>query len=683
MPNRTLLIEIGTEELPPKSLNKLRESFESLFTENLKATGISFGKIKSYATPRRLAITVASMSAKQPDQNSDRKGPAEAAAFDEQGNPTKALQGFMRGCGVDSPSQLDTISTEKGDYLVFRSVIAGKALPELLNEIISESLLKLPVERRMRWGKSRIEFVRPVQWITCLHGNEVVPITVLGLNAGRSSKGHRFMSDGDFDITDANSYVEACRAQHVIVDFDERKSLISKQIGDIANAEGAVLEHDDALLSEVTALVEWPVALTGKFDPAFLTVPPEVLISAMKEHQRYFHLRDSEGKLLPAFITVANIESKDSGAVVAGNERVIRPRLSDAVFFFEQDTKTSLAEKTDRLKHVVFQADLGSYLQKAERVSALSGFIAEQLNVDPETTSRAGLLCKADLVSDMVGEFPDLQGVMGSYYALHDKEPNDIAKAIEQHYRPTQSGGKLPETTTASCVALADKIDSLVGIFGINQPPTGSRDPFALRRQALGVIRICVENHLNLSLSECLKFAAARFERDFDIELVSEYIIERLTHYYAEQGITGDVVDAATCGSIDDMNLLEVDDVIRTLQTFRNSPMADSIVAANKRVANLLKKVDTTVLPVEFDLSLATDPQEAALYHSIGSVDLFDAKGAGEKLERLAILQAPVDEFFEHVLVMSDDPAIRDNRLALLNQLRQLFLQVADFSVLQ
>ena len=683
MPTNTLLLEVGTEELPPKSLNNLREALQQNIEAGLNQAELSHGKVESFATPRRLGILVHDLADRQPDQNVEKRGPAVKSAFDDDGEPTKALAGFMRGCDVADPSQLDTITTNKGDYLVYRAIKSGLDLPSLLEELLGSAVTALPVDRRMRWGKSRLEFVRPVQWLVCLYGSSVIPIQLLGKEASNTSSGHRFMSGGQFEITKANDYVELCRTNYVLADFTERKNLIREQVVDLAAREKAHLEIDEDLLNEVTSLVEWPRALAGGFDSSFLNVPPEVLISAMKEHQRYFHLVDNNGKLVPRFITISNIESLDSSQVVAGNERVIRPRLADAAFFFDQDTRTSLEQKSARLENVVFQADLGTYAQKCDRIAALAAYIAQQLGSDTDAAKRAGKLCKADLVSDMVGEFPDLQGTMGSYYARHDKETEEVCIAIAQHYRPTQSGGILPTSDVASCVALADKIDSLTGIFGINQPPTGSRDPFALRRQSLGVIRICVENQLNIPLNDCLNEASRIYGRAFDTVNVSNYIVERLTSYYQEQGIPGDVVEAATNSASTSVNLLAIDDVVRTLQSFRNGPAAKSIVAANKRVANFLKKAGPSDLASSFDASVATAEAEIALGRALNKLDLSKSKGAGAKLEKLAVLQEPVDHFFDEVMVMAEDEKVRKNRLGLLQKLRQQFLEVADFSLLQ
>lgn len=683
MASNHLLIEIGTEELPPKSLKRLMLAFSTGVEEGLSEAQLSHGEVAAYATPRRLALMINDLADKQPDQAIERRGPAVKAAFDESGAPTKALQGFMRSCGIEDPAVLETHSTEKGEWLMFRSSAPGKGLAELLESIINAALAALPIEKRMRWGSNRTEFVRPVQWVVCLYGDAVVPVTVLDKAAGRESSGHRFMGEKTFTINTANDYVEDCRAQKVLVSFDERRSLINDAIQAIAAKEMATLELDTALLDEVTSLVEWPVALQGKFDEDFLAVPAEVLISAMKEHQRYFHLTDPEtGKLRPTFITISNIISENPEVVIAGNERVVTPRLSDAAFFYSQDTKTPLINNVERLAAVVFQTELGTYGAKTERIAALAGYIAKQTGADPESASRAGTLCKADLVSDMVGEFPDLQGVMGGYYARHDAESNDVVKGIEQHYRPTQAGGALPETSLASSVALADKLDTMVGLFGINQPPTGSRDPFALRRQALGVIRICIENDLPLDLDDCLAEAARIYERDFSTSAVKAYVLDRLVGYYSDQRISKDIVDAATAVANTGTRLADIDRVIRAIHAFRQTPAAEQVIAANKRVANLLRKVDAGTLP-DFKSKLATEPAEQALFNAISNLDVNTAQTASEKLETLAALQEPVDRFFDDVLVMDDDPAVQNNRLSLLSLLRSKFMLVADFSLLQ
>ena len=657
-------------------------AFAASMESQLQKADLDYDNLVCHATPRRLALIVKDLTDQQPDQLVERRGPAVKAAYDDNGNSTKALAGFMRSCGIEDPSALETLKTDKGEWLVYKATQSGSSLGELLPGMLEASLAELPIERRMRWGANRTEFVRPVHWIVSLYGDDELPIRLFNIDSGRTSRGHRFMSEGDFTIDGADTYANSCRSQSVMVDFDERRQRISQAIDKIASEAGAKLEGDEDLLDEVAALVEWPVALKGSFDDSFLEVPPEVLISAMKEHQRYFHLT-VDGSLLPTFITIANLESSDPSAVIKGNERVIKPRLSDAAFFFAQDTKTKLEEKLGRLSSVVFQTELGTYGEKATRISKLAEFIAGESGADAESAARAGLLCKADLVSDMVGEFTDLQGVMGGYYARHDGESDDIAKGIEQHYRPTQSGGELPDSSVASSVSLADKLDTLVGLFGIGQPPTGSRDPFALRRQSLGVIRICVENNLPLDLDHCLDKAAGLYGKSFETKGVSDYIIERLTAYYAEQNISKDVVDAAVASIDGGIRLTRIDTVVKALDRFQSSDAANQIIAANKRVANLLKKIETSKLPASFSTNLAAEPAEQKLFESLNQTTFADNASINEQLETLALLQQPIDAFFEEVLVMDDDPKIRDNRLALLRDLRHLFLRVADFSLLQ
>lgn len=685
MPADDLLVEIGTEELPPKSLNVLRTRFEAEFRAALSDNGFPCEDIKSFATPRRLALLVTGVADRQEDQHIERRGPAVKAAYDEDGNPTRALLGFAKSCGLDDPATLERLATDKGEWVVFRSVASGKSLSDLLESLIHESLAKLPIARRMRWGKNRGEFVRPVKWVLVLLGGNVVPVTILGVKADRISAGHRFMSPGAFAINNANDYVKGCREHCVIVDFDERADLIRSLISAEAEKLNADLPVDEALLDEVTALVEWPVVLAGSFDETFLEVPPEVLISAMKEHQRYFHLTDRQsGHLVAKFITVANIDSTDSSVVIGGNERVIRPRLSDAAFFYSQDTKTTLSDKLGRLDGVVFQSELGSYRDKAERIADLAAYIAEEIGLDASAAKRAALLSKADLVSDMVGEFPDLQGIMGGYYAAADGETADIASAISEHYRPIQSGGVLPSSDLGSCVALADKLDTLAGIFGINQQPSGSRDPFALRRQSLGVIRICIENGISVDLRACLEKAAVLYGKDFDITDVHDYILERLANWYGERGIQGDIVTAVRYGAHGANNLIEAHAVTTTLDAFRKKTVAEQIIAANKRVVNLLKQAGEGK-PSKIKKTLLKDDAEKALADHLGQTrdQLKSVSSVSNQLEALAKLQPTVDKFFDDVLVMTDDDDLRQNRLAILSEVRELFLEVADFSLLQ
>ncbi len=661
------------------------QSFESGINQGLTKAGLEYAGITSFATPRRLTVMVEALADRQPDQSVERRGPAVQAAFDEAGEPTKALLGFARSCGVEDVATLERLKTDKGEWVVYRATEAGQTLETLIGEIVDNALAGLPIARRMRWGKNRAEFVRPIKWLCSLYGDNVLPLSVFGLGAGAVSRGHRFMSDGEFAISNANDYVEACRAQHVMVDFAERRALILEQIQDSAAGLSATAVIDEDLLDEVTALVEWPVALAGEFDSSFLAVPPEALISAMKEHQRYFHLVDDNGALINRFITVSNIISKDPAVVVGGNERVIRPRLADAAFFYEQDAKVSLSAKIERLDQVIFQTDLGSYGDKTSRITELAEFVAEQLQLDKVLTQRASQLCKVDLITDMVGEFPDLQGIMGGYYATRDGEAQEVADAIADHYRPTQSGGELPRTAIGNVVALSDKLDTLVGLFGIGQPPTGSRDPFALRRQSLGIIRICIENDLDLDITGCLKKAADLhgFE-DKVVAEVQDYLCERLQNWYLEQDIGGDIVDAVRAGVHGVNHLAKTHRVVTTLHSFRKEPVAEQIIAANKRVANILKKEPNEFSKGSIDTSLLVDEAENSLLSELNDKQgVTDISDVGEQLQQLAALQPAVDRFFDDVMVMVEDEKVRANRLQLLANLRLLFLEVADFSLLQ
>ena len=679
-----LLFEIGTEELPPKALSKMLRSLEQGFTKSLNEAQLGFDSVKGYATPRRLAIVVNNLAAAQLDQKIERRGPALAAAFNQDDTPSKALLGFMRSCGIEDPSLLEKQETEKGTWLIFRQQKSGAKIEELLPKIIAQNLAGLPIDRKMRWGTSREEFIRPVHWLVLLYGERVLPASVFGIPSSNQTKGHRFMSSGDIQLSTACGYESKLAEANVIVDFEKRKSLIRDQLKQIADEQSATIVIEESLLDEVTALVEWPVALIGSFSKDFLEVPEEALISAMQSHQRYFHLVDSTGALIPKFITVANIESTTPQSVVRGNERVIAPRLADARFFFEQDKKTSLSSKLKRLEQVVFQSSLGTYAEKASRISSLAASIATTIGADPKITAKAGLLCKVDLVTDMVSEFPDLQGIMGGYYADYDSEDKGVATAITEHYLPTQSGGDLPKTLEGQCVAIADKLDTLTGLFGIGQPPTGSKDPYALRRQTLGIVRTCIENALPLRLSDIVSMANKAHNKDFGSAPVIAYMIDRMENWYHEDGIPSDCFNAIRKSNspIDDM--AEAHQRLTALQDFRGQTECQSIVASNKRIANILKKVDSKEVE-EVDTSLFIDDQEHVLFEALGNlaVALSKTDSAKDKLFLLGQLQAPIDAYFEAVMVMADDKKIRHNRLVTLAETRRLFLDVADFSLLR
>ena len=681
---KDLLIEIGTEELPPKSLRTMMENFGSNFSQKLNEAELEFESLQTFATPRRLALLIKSLAAAQPDHIVEKRGPSLKAAYDEAGHPSKATLGFMRSCGIEDLNQLEQQETEKGTWLVYRVQKSGAHLKDLITELINSSLAELPIDRRMRWGASREEFVRPVHWLVVLHGSEVLPATVLGVNAGNITSGHRFMATGEISLDSASSYVNCLHEANVVVDFESRKQLIVDQLDDMAVHEKAEVVVDPDLLDEVTSLVEWPVALLGNFDPEFLKLPEEALISAMQSHQCYFHLVDKDNRLLPKFITIANIASSNPQTVIAGNERVISPRLSDAAFFINQDKKTSLDNRLAHLKTVLFQSKLGSYHDKAERVARLAGYIADKIGADATVASRAGLLCKADLASDMVGEFPELQGIMGGYYARHDGEDSSVSDAISEHYRPVVSGGDLPDTPAGQCVAIADKIDTLTGLFGIDQPPSGSRDPFALRRQTLGIIRICVEKSLALDLRELINEAINIHDQEFDGDAVISYLIERLGVWYQDQGISFDTFSAVQQSSEKISDLCANDIRVRSLQAFRTHARAANLIAANKRIANILKKVDeSTLAPVTE--AIFTEDAELALFSALGKAtsDLSNTENYEEKFLALADLQPDIDRYFDDVMVMADEESLRDNRLATLSQMRNLFLSVADLSVLQ
>lgn len=680
-----LLLEIGTEELPPRSLKQMMLNLEQNLSEQLTGAGFTFGQTRSFATPRRLAVTIDDLADKQDDQPIEKRGPTVKAAYDDAGNPTQALLGFTRSCGVNDPTALERLTSDKGEWVVFRGTRKGRSLLEEIEQLIANAVAALHIDRKMRWGSNRLEFVRPVHWVVLLYGSEIIPAIVLGQATGRTSRGHRFMSDGDCDIPSADDYSTLLEEASVLVDFEQRQQKITDQLIAQASLIKGNLEIDQALLEEVTGLVEFPCALSGSFDPSFLDVPDEALISAMKKHQRYFHLTNDKGKLLPNFITVANLVSKNPDVVIAGNERVIRSRLADAAFFFGRDSATTMDEKLSRLQNVVFQTELGTFFEKAERISKLAEHIAVKVGADQAACARAGLICKADLVSDMVNEFPDLQGIMGAYYAAGDGETQIVCNAIREHYLPIYSGGELPSDQVASCVALADKLDTLTGLFAVGQPPSGSRDPFALRRQALGIIRICVENKLPLDVDICVQTALDQHGRNSSQTLIFDYILDRLGNWYGEQGIRQDVFNAVRHSHAGISNLLEADQRIRSVQSFRQHEQAANLIAANKRVTNILKKAELTALPPP-DPSLFKEESENNLNDQVKSTRQAFAGGQlgyEEKFLRLAQLQPHVDRYFDDVMVMADDKALRNNRLAALAELRVIFLEVADFSLLQ
>ena len=686
---RDLLIEIGTEELPPKALSNLALAFEQGIRAGLEQAGFSGLALRPFATPRRLAVLIERLPTRQADRPQERRGPALSAAFGQDGKPTRAAEGFARSCGV-TVADLLTQDTDKGAWLAHVSVEAGAATAELIPGIVLTALTGLPIPKRMRWGDRNDEFVRPVHWVVLLFGDEVIPATIMGVQTGRETRGHRFHHPQPISIATPADYARQLASEgKVIADFSERRAAVRVQAESIAAEMNGVAVIKPELLDEVTALVEWPVALAGNFGRRFLDVPAEALISTMQDNQRYFPVVDAHGRLLPHFITIANLESRDPAQVRAGNERVIRPRFSDAEFFWNQDRKQPLAARMEALKHMVFQQRLGTLADKSERVATLARFIAGHSQGNPDWAERAARLAKCDLMTQMVQEFPELQGIMGRYYALHDREAPEVAQALEEQYLPRFAGDRLPATATGRALALAERLDTLTGIFAIGQAPSGARDPFALRRAALGVLRILIEGHLDLNLLTLLEGAAAGFEpairADHAVETVFEFVMDRLRGYYLDQGVRPDTFEAVL--DCRPTRPLDFDQRVRAVNAFREFPEAASLAAANKRIRNILKKVDT-VLPFEVRPDLLAEEAEQALAGRLVElssevIPLMEAGLYRDALSRLAGLREPVDAFFDQVLVMAENPALRDNRLALLNELSSLFLRVADFSRLQ
>jgi glycyl-tRNA synthetase beta chain len=626
---------------------------------------------------------------RQPDRQLERRGPALSAAFGPDGNPTKAAEGFARSCGV-TVADLQKQETDKGAWLVHLSHEPGAATAGLIPGIVDQALAGLPIPKRMRWGDRDDQFVRPVHWAVLLLGDEVIPATIMGVSTGRETRGHRFHHPQPIRIASPADYARQLADEgKVIADFAERRDRVRAQAEATAAELGGIAVIKPELLDEVTALVEWPVALAGNFERRFLNVPAEALISTMQDHQRYFPVVDGQGRLLPHFITMTNLESRDPAQVRAGNERVIRPRFSDAEFFWNQDRKQPLAARMEMLKHVVFQQRLGTIDEKSGRVARLARFIAEQIHGYVDGADRAARLAKCDLMTQMVQEFPELQGIMGRYYALHDQESPEVAQALEEHYLPRFAGDRLPATATGRIVALADRLDTLTGIFAIGQAPSGAKDPFALRRAALGVLRILIEGELDLDLLKLLDRSAASFDvaihAGHAVDTVFEFVMERLRGYYLDQGIRPDTFEAVL--DCRPTRPLDFDHRVRAVNAFRELPEATSLAAADKRIRNILRKVDT-VLPFEVRPDLLVEEAEQALAGRLVELSsevmpLMEAGLYGESLNRLARLREPVDAFFDQVLVMAEDAAVRDNRIALLNELSSLFLRVADFSRLQ
>nr|VFJ53890.1 MAG: glycyl-tRNA synthetase beta chain [Candidatus Kentron sp. DK] len=705
-PRANLLVEIGTEELPPLALRRLSEALGREIAANLDAAGLGHGELSCFATPRRLAVLILDVETEQAEKESARRGPALNAAFDAEGNPTKAALGFARSCGV-AVTELEELHTEEGSWLFFRRIEPGRPTISLLPAIVSEALPRLPVPKRMRWGERTVEFARPVHWVVLLFGKEVVETEIMDIVSGRVTRGHRFHHPEPLRIEDPTDYAQLLRDKgQVVADFDTRKEMIREQVRRTAESLGGKAIITDALLEEVTALVEWPVVVAGGFEEKFLALPGRVLMGTMAGHQKYFPVEDGQGNLMPHFITVSNIESRNPESVQRGNERVVRPRLSDAAFFFEADLRQPLAGQLEGLKSVVFQKKLGSLHDKSERVSRLAGQVAEAMGRLSEMTSealgeeiriarRAGLLCKCDLLTQVVGELPELQGYMGRIYGERAGEPSAVATALEEVYWPRFAGDAIPATRTGRAVAIADKLDTLVGIFGIGQFPKGDRDPFALRRAALGVLRILVEGELDLALPPLLEGALAGFGETggsgnprFDTSEVGasvlDFMTERLRAYFSEQGIEPDVFAAVAARRPE--RPLDFAMRARAVTAFRALPESASLAAANKRIRNILRKIDA-IIPDRVEEAFLREDAERVLAARLAgitpTVTALLARGDyTAAMTHLAGLRDDVDGFFEAVLVMAKEEKVRNNRLALLRNIHALFSETADISLL-
>lgn len=687
MTARDFLVEIGAEEIPAKTLPQLSYHFAENVKKQLAKAELAHGAVETFATPQRIAVLIHDLVDRQKDRVLERKGPALSAAFDAQGKPTPACIGFANSCGI-SVDQLQQKKDDKGAWLFFSMQQPGAETKKLLPDIINQAVADLPIPRPMRWGAHNTKFIRPVHWVLMLYGKEPVDAIILGVATKPHTHGHHFHHPQTIVIEEPSQYRDKLKnIGKVIADFDERKAMIRQQLKDISANIGKVIIDED-LLTEVTGLVEWPVALLGNFEARFLDVPQETLISAMKTHQKSFPLVNPKQHLLSHFITISNIESKNPQQVIAGNERVMRARLTDAEFFYHADLKHSHSNRLEKLKGVVFQNKLGSVYNKAARVATLASYIAEKISVNARFAERAGLLSKCDLVSEMVGEFPELQGIMGYYYALHDREAEEIAIAIKEHYLPRFSGDIIPTTALGAAVGIADRLDTIVGIFSIGQAPTGEKDPFGLRRAAIGLLRIMIEKQMPLDLKDLLIQALKNYQLESDKVLQSafDFIMERLRAWYTEQGIQPDVFAAAM--ALNPTSPLDFHYRVSAVQYFSTLPEAQSLTAANKRVSNILRKENITASAGNVKHEFLAQEEEKILANlvekkSIEVKHFCQTAQYTDALSILASLQKPIDNFFDHVLVMSEDEKFKNNRLALLINLRNLFLQIADISLLQ
>ncbi|WP_109083498.1 glycine--tRNA ligase subunit beta [Aggregatibacter kilianii] len=688
MTTQNFLVEIGTEELPPKALKTLATSFADNVEAELNQAGLTFDKIEWFAAPRRLAVKVLNLATQQPSKEIEKRGPAVSAAFDAEGKPTKAAEGWARGCGI-TVEQAERIATDKGEWLVHRAKIEGQPTKNLLNGIVANALAKLPIPKPMRWADKTVQFIRPVHTVTLLLGDELIEGEILGVASARTIRGHRFLGEKEFEIQHADQYPQLLREKgSVVADFNERKAEILAKSQAKATALGGVADIEESLLEEVTSLVEYPNVLAAKFEERFLAVPAEALVYTMKGDQKYFPIYDKDGKLLPHFIFVSNINPEDPTAIIEGNEKVVRPRLTDAEFFFKTDLKQKLVERLPRLETVLFQQQLGTLKDKTDRIEQLAGEIAKQIGADEAKAKRAGLLSKCDLMTNMVFEFTDTQGVMGMHYARHDGEDEEVAVALNEQYMPRFAGDELPKSLVASAVALADKFDTLTGIFGIGQAPKGSADPFALRRAALGALRIIVEKNLPLDLEDLVKKSTALFGDKLTnqnvVADVVDFMLGRFRAWYQDEGIAVDVIQSVLARR--PTRPADFDARVRAVSHFRTLDSAEALAAANKRVANILAKAEGDIGAI--DVALCVEPAEQVLAQSVLSLakEVQPLIAQGEYtavLDKLAGLRQPVDNFFDNVMVNAEDAKLRQNRLAILNTLQGLFLQVADISLLQ
>lgn len=685
-----LLFELGSEELPSGAVKPLMDALADNIVAALVKANLSHGAVHRFATPRRLAVLIQDVQTTQASQNVVRRGPASAAAIDAHGQPTQALLGFAKSCGV-TVAELASTKTEKGEWWVYESLQAGSNTADLLPLMITDAIANLPIPKPMRWGAGDAEFARPVHWAVLLFGEDVVPCQILGVKTGRISFGHRYHHPQALTISTPRQYEALLNEAFVIADFDLRRQKIIEQVQQLTVPQDKHAVMPSSLLDEVTSIVEWPIALLANFEPEFLAVPPEALIAAMQLHQKCFALRDVNDRLLPQFVTISNIVSTHPEQVIAGNESVMRARLSDAAFFFHQDKKQALSHHQVATGKVIFQQQLGSLADKSARMRVFLDCFATSLNLEPSQAQRAAELSKCDLMTGMVGEFPELQGLMGYYYALADGEPLAVATALNEQYMPRFSADALPQSNLGCAMSLADRLDTLVGAFVIGQKPTGAKDPFKLRRHALAVVRLLIAMPVSLTLSTVIKqtrdiYSTRLPEADLALTELRLFILERMQSFYQSQGIAADLVHAVRARQ-DDW-LFDLDKRVKALLDFIHLPDAQALSAACKRVNNLLQHAALQDANLPVDLTLLMEPAEKALLEKIQAIETsvsprYSAGDYGYILSQLASLREPVDAFFEHVMVMVDDLHLRDNRLRLLERLQRLLQGVADISLLQ